>query len=435
MVTRLNRSAAGFDGAFQTFLTARREAEQDVGSAVREIIADVRRRGDKALGELTLRFDGTDLERTGLAVSPEEIEAAPSRIPADTLKALQLAHARITAHHEKQKPADHIYQDELGVTLGTRWTPIEAVGLYVPGGLASYPSSVLMNAVPARVAGASRLAMVMPTPRGEMNQAVLAAASIAGITEIYRVGGAQAIAALAYGTETIAPVSKIVGPGNAYVAEAKRQVFGTVGIDMIAGPSEVLVIADRSAEAGWVAADLLAQSEHGMGAQSILLTDSPELAAAVEREVQDQLDRLRAPEVARGGWEHHGAVILVENMDQAVEIANSIASEHVELAVAEPEALWPRIREAGAIFLGHHTPEAIGDYVGGSNHVLPTARTARFASGLGVLDFMKRTSLLGCTPSALAALADATVQLAETEGLEAHGRSVSVRLRQQGREG
>ena len=435
MVTRLNRSAAGFDGAFQTFLTARREAEQDVGSAVREIIADVRRRGDKALGELTLRFDGTDLERTGLAVSPEEIEAAPSRIPADTLKALQLAHARITAHHEKQKPADHIYQDELGVTLGTRWTPIEAVGLYVPGGLASYPSSVLMNAVPARVAGASRLAMVMPTPRGEMNQAVLAAASIAGITEIYRVGGAQAIAALAYGTETIAPVSKIVGPGNAYVAEAKRQVFGTVGIDMIAGPSEVLVIADRSAEAGWVAADLLAQSEHGMGAQSILLTDSPELAAAVEREVQDQLDRLRAPEVARGGWEHHGAVILVENMDQAVEIANSIASEHVELAVAEPEALWPRIREAGAIFLGHHTTEAIGDYVGGSNHVLPTARTARFASGLGVLDFMKRTSLLGCTPSALAALADATVQLAETEGLEAHGRSVSVRLRQQGREG
>ena len=435
MVTRLNRSAAGFDSDFRAFLAARRDSEQDVSTAVREIVADVRRRGDKALIELTLRFDGTDLERTGLVVSREEIDEAPSRIPAETMKALQLAHARITAHHEKQKPADHVYQDDLGVTLGTRWTPIEAVGLYVPGGLASYPSSVLMNAVPARVAGASRLAMVMPTPRGEINQAVLAAASLAGITEIYRIGGAQAVAALAYGTETIAPVSKIVGPGNAYVAEAKRQVFGTVGIDMIAGPSEVLVIADDSAEADWVAADLLAQSEHGMGAQSILLTTSGELANAVERALEDQLDRLRAPDVARGGWEKHGAVIVVDDLDQAVEIANLIASEHVELAVADPEALWPRIREAGAIFLGHHTPEAIGDYVGGSNHVLPTARTARFASGLGVLDFMKRTSLLGCTPSALAALADATVQLAETEGLEAHGRSVSVRLRQQGRDG
>ena len=435
MVTRLNRSAAGFDSDFRAFLAARRDSEQDVSTAVREIVADVRQRGDKALIELTLRFDGTDLERTGLVVSREEIDEAPSRIPAETMKALELAHARITAHHEKQKPADHIYQDDLGVTLGTRWTPIEAVGLYVPGGLASYPSSVLMNAVPARVAGASRLAMVMPTPRGEINQAVLAAASLAGITEIYRIGGAQAVAALAYGTETIAPVSKIVGPGNAYVAEAKRQVFGTVGIDMIAGPSEVLVIADDSAEADWVAADLLAQSEHGMGAQSILLTTSGELANAVERALEDQLDRLRAPDVARGGWEKHGAVIVVDDLDQAVEIANLIASEHVELAVADPEALWPRIREAGAIFLGHHTPEAIGDYVGGSNHVLPTARTARFASGLGVLDFMKRTSLLGCTPSALAALADATVQLAETEGLEAHGRSVSVRLRQQGRDG
>lgn len=435
MVTRLNRSAAGFGDAFDAFLAARRDAEQDVGNAVRDIVADIRRRGDTALAELTLRFDGTDVENVGLAVSREEIDEAPSRIPAETLAALRLAHARITAHHEKQKPADHIYEDDLGVTLGTRWTPIEAVGLYVPGGLASYPSSVLMNAVPARVAGASRLAMVMPTPRGQINQAVLAAASIAGITEIYRIGGAQAVAALAYGTQTIAPVSKIVGPGNAYVAEAKRQVFGTVGIDMIAGPSEVLVIADGTARAEWVAADLLAQSEHGMGAQSILLTDSPELAATVERQIEDQLGRLRAPDLAREGWERHGAVILVETMDQAVEVANIIASEHVELAVADPQAWWPRIREAGAIFLGHHTPEAIGDYVGGTNHVLPTARTARFASGLGVLDFMKRTSLLGCTPSALAALADATVQLAETEGLEAHGRSVSVRLTQQGPDG
>jgi len=435
MVTRLNRGAAGFDGEFAAFLSARRESDLDVGTTVRDIIADVRSRGDRALHDLTLRLDGTDLERDGIAVSRDEIDEAPSRIPPETLKAIKLAHARITAHHEKQKPADHIYEDDLGVTLGTRWTPIEAVGLYVPGGLASYPSSVLMNAVPATVAGATRLAMVMPTPRGEINQAVLAAASVAGITEIYRIGGAQAVAALAYGTDTIAPVFKIVGPGNAYVAEAKRQVFGTVGIDLIAGPSEVLVIADRTAEAGWVAADLLAQAEHGMGAQSILLTDSPELAAAVEREVESQLGRLRAPSVAREGWEKHGAVILVDNLDQAVDIANVIASEHVELAVDDPQALWPRIREAGAIFLGHHTPEAIGDYVGGSNHVLPTARTARFASGLGVLDFMKRTSLLGCTPSSLAALADAAVELAETEGLEAHGRSVSVRLRQQGPDG
>lgn len=430
MVTRLNRGAAGFDAGFDAFLSARRDAEEDVGEAVRGILARVRNEGDAALLDLTARFDRNDLSQSGLAVPQAEIEAAPSRIPADTLRALELAHARITAHHQKQKPADHIYQDDLGVTLGTRWTPIEAVGLYVPGGLASYPSSVLMNAVPARVAGVSRLAMVMPTPRGEINPAVLAAASIAGITEIYRIGGAQAVAALAYGTETIAPVSKIVGPGNAYVAEAKRQVFGTVGIDMIAGPSEVLVIADATAQPAWVAADLLAQAEHGMGAQSILLTTSADLATAVEEEVERQLATLRAPDVAREGWRQHGAVILVEDMDQAVDIANRIVSEHVELAVDDPQSLWPRIREAGAIFLGHHTPEAVGDYVGGSNHVLPTARTARFASGLGVLDFMKRTSLLGCTPSSLAALADATVQLAETEGLEAHGRSVSVRLTQ-----
>lgn len=432
MAITIDQAAADFEHRFRDFLEARREVAQDVGATVRDIIARVRAEGDEALHELTRRLDHADLSETGLAVPPAEIEAAPSRIPGETLSALQLAHSRITAHHEKQKPADHIYQDALGVTLGTRWTPIEAVGLYVPGGLASYPSSVLMNAVPARVAGVSRLAMVMPTPRGEINQAVLAAASIAGITEIYRVGGAQAIAALAYGTQTIAPISKIVGPGNAFVAEAKRQVFGTVGIDMIAGPSEVLVIADATARPEWVAADLLAQAEHGMGAQAILLTTDHGLAAAVADAVEEQLRRLRAPHVAREGWERHGAIILAGSIDSAVEIANRIASEHVELAVDDPQSLWPRIREAGAIFLGHHTPEAVGDYVGGSNHVLPTARTARFASGLGVLDFMKRTSLLGCTPSSLAALADATVQLAETEGLEAHGRSVSIRLTQQG---
>jgi histidinol dehydrogenase len=430
MVLRLNRSEPDFEERFAAFLEARRAAEEDVAEAVRAIIARVRSAGDEALIDLTRRYDKTDIAASGMRIPQDEIRSALERIPTETRAALELAHARILAHHERQKPADHIYRDHLGVTLGTRWTAVEAAGLYVPGGLASYPSSVLMNAVPARVAGVERLAMVMPTPRGEINPTVLAAAGIAGITEIYRVGGAQAIAALAFGTESIAPVAKIVGPGNAYVAEAKRQVFGTVGIDMIAGPSEVLVIADETARPEWVAADLLAQAEHGMGAQSILLTTDAGLAEAVEGAVEEQLGRLRAPEVAREGWERHGAIILVGSLDEAVEIANRIASEHVELAVDDPETLWPRISEAGAIFLGHHTPEAVGDYVGGSNHVLPTARTARFASGLGVLDFMKRTSLLGCTPSSLAALADATVELAETEGLEAHGRSVSVRLRQ-----
>ena len=314
------------------------------------------------------------------------------------------------------------------MTLGTLWTSVEAVGIYVPGGLASYPSSVLMNAVPARVAGVERIAMVVPTPRGEVNAAVLAAARIAGVTEIYRIGGAQAVGALAFGTERIAPVAKIVGPGNAYVAAAKRQVFGAVGIDMIAGPSEVLVIADSSANPAWVAADLLAQAEHGAGAQSILVTTDPRLADAVEAEVERQMALLPRAEITREGWQQFGAVITVQTLDEAVGLANRIASEHVELALDAPRALLPKIRNAGAIFLGHHTPEAIGDYVGGTNHVLPTARSARFASGLGVLDFMKRTSILGCDPGSLAALADAAVTLAATEGLDAHGRSVSIRL-------
>jgi histidinol dehydrogenase len=428
MPIRLDSRDEDFSSAFEALLNAKREASEEVGAAVSAIIADVRARGDEAVLELTEKFDRFPVTLETLRFSQSEIDDAAARTPPNVRDALQVAHDRITAHHEKQKPLDHIYQDHLGVTLGTVWTPIEDVGLYVPGGLAAYPSSVLMNAVPARVAGATRIAMTVPTPRGEVSDAVLAAAKIAGITEIYRAGGAQAIAALAYGTATIAPVSKIVGPGNAYVAAAKRQVFGTVGIDMIAGPSEVLVIADKSANPSWVAADLLAQAEHGGGARAILVTNDAPLADSVAIEVERQLKLLPREGFAREGWDELGAIILVPALDVAVQLANQIASEHVEIATDDPQALLPRIRNAGAIFLGHHTPEAIGDYVGGSNHVLPTARSARFASGLGVLDFMKRTSVLGCDPSSLAALAPAATTLAATEGLDAHGRSVAIRL-------
>ncbi|QMV03167.1 histidinol dehydrogenase [Devosia sp. D6-9] len=428
MPSFLDTRDADFAARFQALLEGKRESSQEVGDTVAGIIADVRARGDEALVELTNKFDKANVTAETLRFSEAEIEEAAARVTPDVRSALETAHARIKAHHEKQKPVDHIYTDEIGVTLGTRWTAIEAVGIYVPGGLASYPSSVLMNAVPAKVAGVERIAMVVPTPRGEINAAILAAAKIAGVTEIYRVGGAQAVAALAYGTRAIAPVDKIMGPGNAYVAAAKRQVFGKVGIDMIAGPSEVLVIADSSANPAWVAADLLAQAEHGAGAQSILVTTDPRLADAVAREVDRQLAVLPREKLTREGWEEFGAIITVASLDEAVELANRIASEHVELAVDDPKALMPLIRNAGAIFLGHHTPEAIGDYVGGSNHVLPTARSARFASGLGVLDFVKRTSVLGCDPSSLAILAPAAVTLAETEALDAHGRSVSIRL-------
>ena len=428
MVYRLDSRHAGFAEEFETLLGSKREVSQEVGSTVAAILEDVRLRGDEAVLAYTDRFDRLPLTATTLAFSAGEIDAAVAAIAADVRAALHVAHERISAHHEKQKPLDHIYQDALGVTLGTVWSAVEAVGIYVPGGLASYPSSVLMNAVPARVAGVERIAMVVPTPRGEVNPAVLAAAKIAGVSEIYRIGGAQAIGALAYGTATIRPVSKIVGPGNAYVAAAKRQVFGTVGIDMIAGPSEVLVIADSSANPAWIAADLLAQAEHGGGAQSILVTTDEALAAAVAAEVDRQIALLPRADITREGWDEFGALIIVQSLGEAVELANRIASEHVELMVDDPLALQPRIRNAGAIFLGHHTPEAIGDYVGGSNHVLPTARSARFASGLGVLDFMKRTSILGCDPASLGALAPAAVALAETEGLTAHGRSVSIRL-------
>jgi histidinol dehydrogenase len=428
MTLRLDSRDKDFARDFEVLLNSKLESSDEVGAAVAAIIADVRARGDAAVLELTAKFEKFPVTHETLRFTADEIDAAAARIPADVRDALHVAYDRITAHHEKQKPLDHIYQDHLGVTLGTIWTPVEEVGIYVPGGLAVYPSSVLMNAIPARVAGASRIAMTVPTPRGEINDAVLAAAKIAGITEIYRVGGAQAIAALAYGTVTIAPVSKIVGPGNAYVAAAKRQVFGTVGIDMIAGPSEVLVIADKSANPSWVAADLLAQTEHGGGARAILVTTDEAVADSVAIEVERQLALLPREAIARVGWEEFSAIIIVPTLAEAVDIANRIASEHVELAIDEPEALLPRIKNAGAIFLGHHTPEAIGDYVGGSNHVLPTARSARFASGLGVLDFMKRTSVLGCDATSLAALAPSAITLAATEGLDAHGRSVSIRL-------
>jgi len=428
MPIRLDSHDADFEPRFAALLAGKREASQEVGDVVANIIADVRARGDAAVVEWTNTFDKSDVAPATLRISDAEIAAEADRVSPEVIAALQTAHDRIHAHHAKQMPVDHIYQDHLGVTLGTRWTSVEAVGIYVPGGLASYPSSVLMNAVPAKVAGVERIAMVVPAPHGQLNPAVLAAARIAGVTEIYRVGGAQAVAALAYGTEHIARVDKIVGPGNAFVAAAKRQVFGQVGIDMIAGPSEVLVIADGSANPAWVAADLIAQAEHGAGAQSILVTTEKGLADAVAAEVERQLSLLPKQGIARDGWDEFGAIITVPSLDAAVVLANRIASEHVELAIDDPQSLVPRIRHAGAIFLGHHTPEAIGDYVGGSNHVLPTARSARFASGLGVLDFVKRTSILGCDPSSLAALADAAITLAEVEALDGHGRSISIRL-------
>jgi histidinol dehydrogenase len=428
MPVRLDSRDPRFAADFEALLGSKREVSEEVGTVVANILADVKARGDAAVIDYTERFDKQALTPSTLAFSEEEFAAADAAISGEERAALQFAHDRIVAHHEKQKPLDHIYQDAIGVTLGTMWTPMEAVGIYVPGGTANYPSSVLMGAIPARIAGVDRIAVTVPTPRGQMSPAVLVAAKMAGVSEVYRLGGAQAIAAFAYGTETIRAVSKIIGPGNAYVAAAKRQVFGTVGIDSIAGPSEVLVIADKSANPSWVAADLLAQAEHGGGAQSILVTDDAALADSVLVEVERQLALLPREEIAREGWEEFGAIITVASLGEAVELANRIASEHVELALDEPRALLGKIRNAGAIFLGHHTPEAIGDYVGGSNHVLPTARSARYASGLGVLDFMKRTSVLGCDPSSLAELAPAAVTLATTEGLEAHGRSVSIRL-------
>lgn len=427
MVLRLDTSSPDFEARFAAFLATKREVSEEVDEAVRGIIADVRTRGDAALIDLSQRFDRVDL--TGrIRVTADEIAQAAAAVDADTMAALTLARDRIRSHHERQMPRDDRYADVLGVELGSRWTAIEAVGLYVPGGTASYPSSVLMNAVPAAVAGVDRIVMVVPTPDDALNPLVLAAAQIAGVHEVYRVGGAQAIAALAYGTETIRPVAKIVGPGNAYVAAAKRRVFGTVGIDMIAGPSEVLVIADAGNDPDWLAADLLAQAEHDTAAQSILITDTPDLAAAVEAAVERQLARLPRAATAAASWRDFGAVILVGDLEEAIPLADRIAAEHLELAVDDPEALMRRIRNAGAVFLGRHTPEVIGDYVGGSNHVLPTARSARFSSGLSVLDFVKRTSILKLGPESLRALGPAAIALARAEGLDAHGRSVAIRL-------
>jgi len=427
MPHRLNTADAKFEEQFSAFLATKRESAPDVEAAVRDIINQVIARGDEALIELTRKFDQLELTPETLRVSDEEVEQAWKQADPEVIAALQLAHERIRAYHERQRPEDARYTDAIGAELGHRWTAVESVGLYVPGGLASYPSSVLMNAVPAQVAGVPRIVMVVPSPRGELNPLVLAAARIAGIREIYRVGGAQAIAALAYGTQTIAPVAKIVGPGNAYVAAAKRQVFGTVGIDSIAGPSEVLVIADRHNNPEWIAADLLAQAEHDAAAQAILMTDDAAFADAVCAAVDRQLRELPRGNIAGESWNTFGAVILLRSLDEAPALADRIAAEHLEIATQDPDALASRIRNAGAIFLGALTPEVIGDYVAGSNHVLPTARSARFSSGLGVLDFMKRTSILRLNATALAQLSPAAMTLARAEGLEAHRRSVEIR--------
>ncbi|MHB8885791.1 MAG: histidinol dehydrogenase [Methylovirgula sp.] len=428
MPLRLDGQAPDFAASFAALLAMKRETADDVDQAVQKIIADVIARGDAALIDYSLKFDKVDLARLGFAVSADEIAAAKASVAPEALAALHLAHQRISLFHEKQRPQDLLFTDPLGVELGWRWSPIDAAGLYVPGGTASYPSSVLMNAAPAKVAGVARLVMVVPAPGGHIDPLVLVAAELAGVDEIYRVGGAQAVAALAYGTETIAPVAKIVGPGNAYVAAAKRRVFGTVGIDMIAGPSEVLVIADESANPDWIAADLLAQAEHDRAAQSILITDSAALATAVEASLQQQLASLPRKDIATASWNDYGAIILVAELAEAVPLADRLAPEHLEIIARDADALAARVRNAGAIFIGGYTPEAIGDYVGGSNHVLPTARSARFSSGLSVLDFMKRTSILKCGPESLAALGPAAVALGKAEGLDAHARSVALRL-------
>ncbi|BAQ16359.1 histidinol dehydrogenase [Methyloceanibacter caenitepidi] len=428
MVQMLDTREDGFAARFEALLGMKRESSADVNDAVAKIITDVRARGDEALIDFTQRFDQLDLREAGIAVSEADIAAALAACDEETVDALKLAHERILAHHSRQLPSSETYTDATGVELGQRWSPVSSAGLYVPGGTASYPSSVLMNAVPAKVAGVERLVMVVPSPRGELNPLVLVAAALAGVDEIYRVGGAQAIAALAFGTETIRPVSIIVGPGNAYVAAAKRQVFGQVGIDMVAGPSEVVVIADNENDPAWIASDLLAQAEHDTAAQSILITDDANFADEVVAAVETQLKTLPRAQTARASWEDFGAVILVESLDEAPALSDRLAPEHLEIATANADALTEKVRHAGAIFVGRYTPEVIGDYVAGTNHVLPTARSARFASGLGVLDFMKRTSLLKLDAESLKTLGPAAMTLARAEGLDAHRRSVGIRL-------
>lgn len=428
MAQILRQSSANFENEFRKFLDSKREVSQSVDDTVRDIIKTVREQGDQALIDLSAKFDRVDLKEKGLKISENEIDEAMKRVSSKTLDALKLAHDRIVVYHQKQLPKDERFVDPLGVELGWRWTAVQSVGLYVPGGTASYPSSVLMNAVPAKVAGVERIVIVVPTPDGHLNPLVLAAAKLGGVSEIYRVGGAQAVAALAYGTKTIKPVAKIVGPGNAFVAAAKRQVFGKVGIDMIAGPSEVLVIADKLNDADWIAADLLAQAEHDTAAQSILMTDDEAFANEVMKAVQTQLKTLKRGKTASSSWQDFGAVILVNELESAFPLANCIAPEHLELAVENPDRFLPLVRNAGAIFVGRYTPEVIGDYVGGSNHVLPTARSARFSSGLSVLDYMKRSSILKLGANELRKLGPSAIELANAEGLEAHGRSVAIRL-------
>ncbi len=428
MATRLNARDPGFEDAFQRLLEAKRETGPDVDDVVGRILDDVRKRGDEAVIAYTKEFDGFDLTPESMAVSADEAEAAMAALDPEVRDALEMAAGRIGDFHKRQVPEGLDFTDEAGLRLGTRWTPIAQVGLYVPGGTAAYPSSVLMNAIPAKIAGVGRLAMVVPAPKGEINPLVLAAAAIAGVDEIYRIGGAQAIGALAYGTETIAPVDKIVGPGNAYVAAAKRRVFGAVGIDMIAGPSEILVLADGLNDPGWIAADLLSQAEHDRNAQAILITDDGDFADAVTEAVDGHLKTLPRAETAAQSWRDFGAVIVVEDLAGAATLVDRLAPEHLEIAAEDAEGLANGIHNAGAIFLGRFTPEAVGDYMAGPNHVLPTARSARFSSGLGVLDFLKRTSLIGCDADALANIGPATMTLAKAEGFDAHALSVAIRL-------
>ena len=428
MARRLNAADAGFAQDFQNLLFAKREEEEDVAAVVRGIIADIRKRGDAALVELTNKFDRAGVTGETLQLSPGEIDAASAAVSKEQLAAIETAAARIESYHKRQIPEDARFTDEAGASLGWRWTSVDSVGLYVPGGTASYPSSVLMNAIPAKVAGVERIVMVTPASGGKLNPLVLAAARRAGISEIYRIGGAQAVAALAYGTQSIRPVDKIVGPGNAYVAAAKREVFGQVGIDSIAGPSEILVIADGANDPDWIAADLLSQAEHDASSQSILITDDAAFAEKVAVAAEKQIALLPRKEIAAKSWNDYGAIIVVKTLDDAVPLANAIAAEHLEIATAEPEVLLGKVRHAGAIFLGRYTPEAMGDYIAGPNHVLPTSRTARFSSGLSVLDFMKRTTLLGLDAKSIAAIGPDALVLAESEGLDAHARSIAVRL-------
>ena len=432
MARRLHASDASFDADFKLLLFAKREEEEDVALTVRAIIADVRTRGDAALIELTNRFDHAGVTRETLKLSSAEIEAALAQVGNDQMTAIETAAARIEAYHRRQLPADERFTDDTGALLGWRWTSLDSVGLYVPGGTAAYPSSVLMNAVPATVAGVRRIVMVTPASRGAINPLVLAAAWRAGVSDIYRVGGAQAVAALAFGTETIKPVDKVVGPGNAYVAAAKREVFGQVGIDSVAGPSEILVIADGRNDPEWIASDLLSQAEHDASSQSILITDDAGFADKVAEATQRQIANLPRKEIAAKSWHSYGAIIVVKTLDDAAALADAIAPEHLEIATGDPEAFSRKVRHAGAIFLGRYTPEAMGDYIAGPNHVLPTSRTARFSSGLSVLDFMKRTTLLGLDAKSIAAIGPQALTLAESEGLDAHARSIAARLNREG---